>query len=355
MKETRIDGFPDPHNYKRWWDFVDQPIATSFPLETVTAGANANDDVAATLVGVIPRASIILGGYMSVSANSAGIDANNTSAWVIAVAASTAISKTSSAQLVANTPVALSTIALPAAAAGSAVTLAITNGTNADLNSAVCHTSLILADAVNYPAPGLKLIAPNAGTATISDGVKGIVALSPGAVDNDEIYMCAATETVKFASGESFVAEVKLQFSEANTDDANVIFGFVNAVGENCLVDSGAGPIVTGDYVALWKIDGGTKWYAGVQSNGTEVPDSDTLTDVTAGGSSYQQLKIKCNCYSSTRGFAEFWVDQKNVATYDFAYASATDMQLVVGIKNGSANAETLNVDFLGFADNRSV
>lgn len=350
---TKVLDYPEfvknRRSYQCWWDFLDQPDAFALPLETVTAGANANDDVAATLVGIVPRASILLGGYICVSANSGGVDGSNTSAWVVAIGGSTAISKTNTADLVANTPVALGAPVIPAAAAGSAITLAITNGTAADLNSAVCHVVLAMADANNYPAPGLKAVISDAGTCTISDGVKGILAMSPGAVDNDEIYIAAATETVKFASGKVFLAETLIQFTEANTDDANVIFGFANAVAANTLVDNGAGPKATGDYVAFWKVDGGTKWYAGVQSNGTATPSADTVTVATAGGSAYQRLRILVTCVSATEAVAEFEVDGVNVATIHFTYASATEMQLVLGVKNGGANAETLNVDTFGF------
>jgi len=234
-------------------------------------------------------------------------------------------------------------------AAGSQVELAITNAGTADLNSTVCHSSLVLADYNNFPAPGLKVIATDGGTCTISDGAKGICALSPGATDNDEIYLVLTTETLKFAAGKVWVAEALIQFTEANTDDANIIFGMANAVAANMLIDDGAGPRVTGDYVAIWKVDGSTVWRAGVQSNGTQKPTTDTDSEVTAGGSSYQTLRIKVSCETSAKAIAEFEVDGQNIATIHFDYASATEMQLFAGAKDGSGNAETLNIDLFGF------
>jgi hypothetical protein len=346
--------------FQQGWDFVEPVPAFVLPLEPVTAGANANDDVSATLVGVVPRACRLLGGYLCVSANSTGVAAGsgNDSVWVVTVGGVTALTKTNAAALVADTPVSLGTPAITDMAAGTAIKLAITNGANADLNSAVCHVSLICADVVNFPAPGLKVIATNGGTVTIADGVKGVVALSPGAVDNDEIYLCGSLELYKFAASKTFIAEALIQFTEANTDDANVCFGFMNAVAADSIVDNGGGPKATGDYACIWKIDGGTKWYCGVQSNGTATPTTDTLgsktpagmtpVNVTAGGTAYQRLTVKVRCESSTAAVAEFYVDGVNIGTINFAYASATEMQVFVGVKDGGANAETLNVDYLG-------
>ena len=194
------------------------------------------------------------------------------------------------------------------------------------------------------------MVAPDGGTVTISDGAKGICAISPGASDNDEMYMAAELENIKFLAGKAFVFETLVQFTESNTDDANVGFFVTNAVAANALVDDGAGPKATGDYVGIWKVDGGTKWYCGAQSNGTATPTTDTVSTVTAGGSSYQRLMVKVICETSTRAIAEFSVDGQNIGTVHFAYASATEMQLMVGVKNGSANAETLNVDWMDYA-----
>ena len=113
------------------------------------------------------------------------------------------------------------------------------------------------------------------------------------------------------------------------------------------------GPVASGDYVGIWKVDGGTVWRAGVQSNGTATPTTDTDSTVTAGGSSYQRLRIKVTCETATRAIAEFEVDGVNIDTVHFSYASATEMQLVAGVKNGGGNAETLNVDYLGYEARR--
>ena len=358
MREVNLPDVADSLEFQEGWTFSEQPRVHTVCLEPVTAGANADDDVAATLVGVIPTASRLIGGYLVASINSGGIDGSNTSVWTVAVGGTTYISKSNTGNLTANTAVALSTPVKTDIAAGSAVTLAITNGTSADLNSAICHVSLILADQNNFPSAGLKTIATDGGTVTVADGASGGVALSPGSADNDEIYVCGAVEKYKFASGKSFVADALIQFSEANTDDANVCFGFMSTVAANSLIDNAGGPQATGDYALIWKVDGGTQWLCGVQSNGTQTPTTDavgsiypagmTPVGVTAGGSTAQRLTVKVVCESSTAAVAEFYVDGQCIGNLHFTYASATEMALVVGVKNGSANAETLNIKYLG-------
>ena len=357
------EGIERRRQYDFFCDFTAQPDTSSLLLEPVTAGPNAGDDTAATLVGIIPRASRIVGGYICVSANSAGIDANNTSAWVLAVGGTTAISKTNTADLVENTPVALSAAALPDAAAGSAVTLAITNGTTADLNSAVCYAALVLADKASFPAPGLKVIASNAGTVTISDGVKGICALSPGAADNDEIYLCTATETFKFADQKPAVTEWLIQWTEANTDDANVICGFKDAVAADSVLDDGGGPAASYSGAVFYKVDGGTTWNVETSVGSTQLTKAltaDVSLDKTlhsSSSSSYQILRVEIHPFSSTQVRVEFYIGKLvsagdwnmiHVATNYVTFSGCTEMQAFCGIKNGAANAETLNVDYLG-------
>ena len=332
--------------YGKRWDFLDQPIVYDFPLDKVTSGSAANSDISATLVGITSAASKLLGGHFVTSVNSAGIDANNTSAITITAAGTTMITKTNVANIVVDTPVSLGTPTLVDVAAGSAIKMAIVNGTAANTNSGIVHTTLKMADAANYPAPGLTVVSTSSGTVTISDGVKGICALVTPATDDDELYLAAELEDVKFLDGKVFEVETFIQFTEVAT---NVFFGVMNAVATGAMTAAGAGPKATGDYVGIWKVDGGTKWYCGAQSNGTATPTTDTLSDVTAGGSSYQRLRIKVTCENSTRAIAEFTVDGANIGTVHFAYASATEMQLMIGVRAGSAAAETLNVDYLEY------
>lgn len=146
-------------------------------------------------------------------------------------------------------------------------------------------------------------------------------------------------------------AKARIQFTEANTDDANIFFGFGSAIAANFIVDNGAGMRTSGDVFGIYKTDGSTVWKCITQTNGTAVT---TTSTTTAGGSSYQKLEIELADHNSTTGYATFKVDNEylkdsngNIIRHAVLYASATEMQVGFGVKNGDTNAETLNVDWV--------
>ena len=68
----------------------------------------------------------------------------------------------------------------------------------------------------------------------------------------------------------------------------------------------------------------------------------------TAGGASYQVLRLEFLPYSTTNAYVNFYIDGKQVAQHDFVYTSATEMQICLGLKNGAVTTvETLNVDYV--------
>ncbi|MCK9356393.1 MAG: hypothetical protein M0R22_04485 [Dehalococcoidia bacterium] len=338
--------------YGQWWDFTAKQDRQTF-TGWVTAGANAGDDTVATPIFLTgARAIRITDAFAAISVNSGGIDANNTSAWALASLAGTAIAtKTHTADVVVATSYNMGAIASGYLAANTGVTLAITNGTTADLNSSVVAVTIGYVPADSF-MDGLKIVAPDGGSVTVSDGAKGILTITPSdasAGDNDEIYLCTDTEVVKYAAGKSFMGEANIQFTSAST--TNVCFGFTDGVAADLLVDEGAGPKAGGDYVLIWTKDGGTQWYCGVNSNATETPTAFTLGSplVTAGSSSYQKLTVACECLSSTRAKATFKVDGVCIGEVDFVYSSATEMQMVLGAKNGTTSAVSLLSDYIGY------
>ena len=197
--------------------------------------------------------------------------------------------------------------------------------------------------------------ATDSGAATVADGVNGIIALTASdgsVVDNDETYLEQKLETWLFAQNKPFYFKARVQFTEANTDDANIFVGMANAVAANLLVDDGAGPRTTGCIVGFVKVDGATVWRV-YSRNSTEVNNDATL--ITAGGASYQDLEFEVEnegdggtnvkitykidglpVYNSTTG---------RPFVHRLATASATEMQVGFGVKNGGATLETLNID----------
>lgn len=201
--------------------------------------------------------------------------------------------------------------------------------------------------------------ATDLGTGVVGDAAGGILPLvaSDGTVaDNDETYVESPNETFLFANNKPIVFEARVQFTEANTDDANIIVGLKDAVAADTLLDNGGGPAASYSGMVFFKVDGGTNWQAETSLAGTQTTTDLTAANTsnlskvvqTAGGASYQVLRIEFAPYSSTNAKVNFFIDGVHVATHDFVYTSATEMQICAGVKNGSANLETLNIDYIG-------
>lgn len=206
--------------------------------------------------------------------------------------------------------------------------------------------------------------ATDSGTVAASDAVNGIIVLTPSdgtVTNNDEAYLSTNQEVFKFGDGKTLVGECRLQFTEGNTDDVNVFFGFADAIGANTLVDDGAGLKTSFSGAAIYKVDGGTVWKC-VSSIGTTQTISTSTT--TSSSSSYQRLKIEClpaPTGGSTMEIA-FYVDGKPLIDsttnkrikHTVTTTSATEMDVGCGIKNGAdTTAEALNVDYISVVANR--
>ena len=126
-----------------------------------------------------------------------------------------------------------------------------------------------------------SIAADTGASVAMTDAVGGRVALVTGATDNNEAYIHTTSELFLPAANKPILVRAQLQFAEANTDDANVIFGLINAAAANDLQDNGAGPRASYDGAVFYKVDGGTRWQVESSNAGTQVT---TDTEYTAGG-----------------------------------------------------------------------
>ena len=199
-------------------------------------------------------------------------------------------------------------------------------------------------------------VATDSGVTTVTDAAGGVISLaaSDGTVaDNDEIYRHTISETFKFAVGKPIEFYCRAQYTEANTDDANVYIGLMDAMDANALVDNGAGPKTTASAAGFFKVDGGTNWNVIYSDSTTQVKVELTAANSldglakTAGGSAYQVFEIKVLPLGS-RLDVLFFINGVHVYTIaDRTFANATEMDAGLGIKNGGANLETLNYDLI--------
>jgi hypothetical protein len=198
-------------------------------------------------------------------------------------------------------------------------------------------------------------VASDSGTIADSDAVGGVLALEPSdgtITNNDETYLKSTQETFKFAVDKPMYYDSLIQFTEGNTDDANVISGFKDAVAADTLVDDGGGPPSSYHGCVFYKVDGGTKWIFETSMGATQVTNT---TDATAGGSAYQRLTIEVK---ENGGYIEVtpYIDgvqcrdntSGDLIHHRVAIASATEMQVCIGMKNGADTTnEGLLIDYV--------
>ena len=198
-----------------------------------------------------------------------------------------------------------------------------------------------------------SLAADATATVAVTDAHGGVLAIYTDATNNNEAAVKTTKEVFKIAANRQLVAEARIQYSEANTDDANVMFGFMDAVGANAMVDDGGGPKASYSGAVFYKVDGGTNWNVqaadGATKTSAELTATNSLTKTAqaAGGSSYKTFRIEIYAISSTQVEVSFFIDGVHVYKITTTYANATEMQVFVYAKAGGANAETVNVDYL--------
>lgn len=176
------------------------------------------------------------------------------------------------------------------------------------------------------------------------DAVGGVLAVTSNGGDNDEAYVKTTAELYQFANDQPLRFETRIQFSEAATNAANLLVGIMSSSGADSLLDDGSGPKADYSGAVFYKADGGTTWNC-ESSLGTTQETS--ATSVTAGASSFYTLRIEFVPTTSTQGTLSFFIDDIQVASHDQSFVGATEMSIVLGVKSGTAQAETMNVDYV--------
>ncbi len=203
-------------------------------------------------------------------------------------------------------------------------------------------------------ASTLVLVLKNTGS------TGGILSITQDATDNDEIYFGQTVTPFLIAAGKNCIFETRLQFTEGNTSGQNICAGFLSTASgslANTMIDDGGGPVATATMAMIYKIDGGTVWRCRSQI-GAAVGQTDTVTNITAGQTAYQTLRIEINPISSTNADVIYSLDNGNgmkqmtdsngkVFKHNLLYTNALTMGALFGQKTGSGTAEVLLNDYV--------
>lgn len=256
---------------------------------------------------------------------------------------------------------------LKAGAAGEPTEMAPFGQAGGDLDRStwvVFNDDFLFPNTDESGSEGMWLLDANDGGALAQlDAHAGVITLTASDTtvgDNDETYLVSVAEIYKPAigvyDGEILgIAKARIKFTEANTDDAGVIFlllgGDTTDVADT-IADGGASIANANQYIGFFKADGGTV-YQGVLRDTAQDSDTDVGTRVSG---SFQELKMVIYDADITDGEVEvgFYLDGVLGGTLAYAVSGATEMRFVVGVKNGGANLETLHVDRVYFEFKRA-
>ncbi len=204
---------------------------------------------------------------------------------------------------------------------------------------------------------GWTTVTAGGGTAAVNDGNGGILTLAPtDSTLNREVYVKGSHQLFTFAANQPMMCEAFLQYSEANTNKANIAFGFMSSVGAASMQDNTGEPKTNFSGAVIYKVPGGTQWKT-CSSIGTTQTVSQS--DTTAGGSAYVRLRIEVMPVSSTLAEVTYYVNGIQLKTSggrpgtslikdQMTYTGALSMAVFMCCKNGSTTAESLLVDYVG-------
>lgn len=199
-----------------------------------------------------------------------------------------------------------------------------------------------------------SLTEDNSTVAIDADDPRGVLNIQCTTDDNEEAAAFTTNEMFIFATDRPLYACGRMQWTEVNTDDANVAFGFADAAGANLLSDNGGGDNINSSGALIFKVDGETRWRVACENNATIIETETNLT--SAGAGTNQLLEIFVNPVDGTYVEITYFVDGVQLSDYTnnlpilhrLAYASATDMDFGAYLKTGAGQTELLKVDYLG-------
>ena len=213
-------------------------------------------------------------------------------------------------------------------------------------------------DFVSFTDAQLWTVAVAANGTIVHDGSVGRSHMEFFATTVHDAAVLATThEIFKFIGGKAMVAEARIIFTDVDTDDGGVAFGFADAMAATTIADT-TFAIAATDAALIYKVPDSGVWAFHTEINGTSVASTSTTT---AGGSSHQTLRIDITPRSSTVLEARPFVDGVQLVTtagvpikHDITLGTATDLDFGMLIKSNDAADWSVFCDYLYAAQVRS-
>lgn len=200
------------------------------------------------------------------------------------------------------------------------------------------------------------------GTNTADAIAGGQVTVKTAASDNDYHFLRSATAAWLFAAGKPLWFEARFALTEANTDDANLLFGLSSVIDGTVLGDDGAGPAASYSGALFFKVDGTMKLQFETSNAGTQVTNATLKTFVS---DNFYRVGFHFDPGNGVTGRINPWIYDDVAGSYlntvksandlghDITLASLAQMNVIFGVKAGGANAEQLRVDYIRVVQQR--
>lgn len=214
----------------------------------------------------------------------------------------------------------------------------------------------------------------NSSAPVVSTGLEdGVLVMTNTTATNDAAfiytttknYLWAATSlpggTAQPCAGITHMCECLIQFTEANTNNANIWFGFSSLQTVAQLVNASAGPAVSFTGAGIYKQGGSLGWKT-ISSQSTTQNLNTAANFATAGQTGYQRLRVQVEIINAVAEIT-YWIDQgsgmvqcttstgrpgQNYIKDYITLSSPAAMAFGIGVKTGATGtAEVLNVDYM--------
>lgn len=191
-----------------------------------------------------------------------------------------------------------------------------------------------------------------AGTGTVThEGSLGRSAMKLfNTAANDAAVLASTHELFKFRAGKAMTAEGLIEFTDVDTDDGMVFFGWADALAATTMADT-SGAITATDACCIYKLPDTSVWAFHTEINGTSTA---TVSTTASPGSGAQQLRIEVTPRSSTVFECRPFVDgaqlrdaSGNPIMHTITLGTATDMDFGAMTKSNDAADFNVYVDYL--------
>lgn len=183
------------------------------------------------------------------------------------------------------------------------------------------------------------------GTIDATDAAGGVLSIASTGNDNDESYVSSKTESWIFNTTKKAFFQARIKLTEAATDDSNWIIGLSDTVSANFLQDDGAGPAASYDGAVIFKVDGTMTFQFETSNAGAQVTNADV--GIAFASATWYTVAFLYDFGDGTTASITPYINGVAGTAHALTISGMEEMHVVMGVKAGGGNAETLLVDYI--------